>query len=290
MFIVAGGLAISTPAEVQPQGVQSGIGQIRSLVSRGDSAAARRLADSMATAPSAQPNDQAEALYWRGLLAPVAKEGRVDLARVAVEYPLSPVAADALYRLAHLDLAAGDRANAQRQLARAHATYNGGSTGGDAAFELGQMLLADGSVREGCAALDSGLARTPVDQIEKRNRMAYVRRPCERLVAEPPPDSVVTTPPGPAPEKGRGQRGAASGRTSNRGRTWSAQVGAFALKPEAEKVVSRLAAHGYEARVTDEKPFRVRIGRFADRADAVALIAKLKGEKTPAILVEAERP
>jgi cell division septation protein DedD len=34
----------------------------------------------------------------------------------------------------------------------------------------------------------------------------------------------------------------------------------------------------------------VRIGRFAKRADATALVAKLKSEKTSAFLVEAERP
>ena len=37
---------------------------------------------------------------------------------------------------------------------------------------------------------------------------------------------------------------------------------------------------GYEARVTGERPFRVRIGRYAKRADATALVAKLKAEKT----------
>jgi cell division protein FtsN len=68
-------------------------------------------------------------------------------------------------------------------------------------------------------------------------------------------------------------------------------VGAFANRADAERTAQRLVARGYEARVSGEqRPFRVRIGRYAKRADATALIAKLKAEKTSAILVEAERP
>jgi cell division protein FtsN len=37
------------------------------------------------------------------------------------------------------------------------------------------------------------------------------------------------------------------------------------------------------------KPYRVRIGRFTNRAEAADVVAKLKTEKTAAIIVEAER-
>jgi cell division protein FtsN len=51
-----------------------------------------------------------------------------------------------------------------------------------------------------------------------------------------------------------------------------------------------LSDRGYEARVTNEKPFRVRIGRYARRVEAVDLAAKLKDAKITAIVVEAEKP
>lgn len=73
-------------------------------------------------------------------------------------------------------------------------------------------------------------------------------------------------------------------------RLWSAQVGAFASKDDADRIAARLLTRGYDVRVTEEQPFRVRIGKFSKRADAAAMVAKLKAERTAAILVEAERP
>ena len=58
----------------------------------------------------------------------------------------------------------------------------------------------------------------------------------------------------------------------------------------SERLAKKLNDRGYEARVTDEKPFRVRIGRYARRADAIDLVAKLKDAKIAAIVVEAEKP
>ena len=48
----------------------------------------------------------------------------------------------------------------------------------------------------------------------------------------------------------------------------------------------RAAANYYG--YTPDKPYRVRIGRLTSRTDAVALAAKLTGQGTTAIVVEAE--
>jgi cell division septation protein DedD len=277
------------------QGGRTPVDRIRGLVAQGDSATARRIADSLATSGNAADSSRAEGYFWRGVLTASARERRLDLVRAAVEYPLSPVAGDALFRIALMDLASGDRANARRLLQRAVRDYAASSSSGDAAFELGQMLLADGAARDGCAALDSAIQRTPAEQVEKRNRMSYVRRPCAQIVTEPPKDSQ----PEPAGRSGsaggstsapRGRGTTGNTRAATSTRQWSAQVGAFASKDEADRVAARLTTRGYEVRVTEAKPFRVRVGKFATRADAAAMVAKLKAEKTNAILVEAERP
>ena len=55
-------------------------------------------------------------------------------------------------------------------------------------------------------------------------------------------------------------------------------------------MAARLKARGYDARVTRETPFRVRIGQFPKRGDAAALARKLQQSKITAIVVESERP
>lgn len=269
--------------------------RIRALAARGDSAGARRLADSLARSAAAGTEDAADGLYWRGALTRSRDSARSDLSRVVVDHPGSPVAGDALYRLALMDLAENDRASARRRLLRVDRDYGTSASAGNAAAELGSMLMTDGASREGCVALDSALARIPAEQVEKRNRLTYLRRPCALIEAEAPRD---TAPSG----AGRGAADTAAtaamtppargGRPApaTRGRQWSVQVGAFATRADAEEVAKRLTARGYEARVTPERPFRVRIGRFSGRPAAAALVAKLKAEKTTAIIVEAERP
>jgi cell division septation protein DedD len=288
-------LALLVAAGAGAQEAQTTGQRIHALVTRGDSAAARRLADSLVANSGAVVLDAAEGLYWRGALARSRDSARVDLSRVVVEYSQTATAGDALYRLAMMDLASGDRASARRRLVRAGRDYTTSITTGDAALELATLLIADGSMRDGCAALDSALQHIPAEQVEKRNRVSYMRRPCAQAEAEASADTTVSAGRGvtKAPEaassgtSGRGARAAAAPATVAR---WSVQVGAFNTRAEADRAAQRLTTRGYEARVTGERPFRVRIGRYAKRAEASALVAKLKAEKTPAFLVEAERP
>jgi cell division protein FtsN len=61
------------------------------------------------------------------------------------------------------------------------------------------------------------------------------------------------------------------------GTQYSVQLAAYNTQREADAAVKRFATRGVEARVDgSEKPFRIRTGRFAAQADAVALLAKLK--------------
>jgi cell division protein FtsN len=76
------------------------------------------------------------------------------------------------------------------------------------------------------------------------------------------------------------------------------QVAAYDARPGAEALAARLVARGFDARVTggaDGTPFRVRVGRFATRAEALAAQRDLRrrglaGWVAPAEPLEAGAP
>ena len=76
--------------------------------------------------------------------------------------------------------------------------------------------------------------------------------------------------------------------TGHRG--WALQVGSFASRDNADKLVRELRAHSYSAYVVSSGSgatirHKVRIGPFADRTAAERLLAKLKAQKySPSIV------
>jgi DedD protein len=71
---------------------------------------------------------------------------------------------------------------------------------------------------------------------------------------------------------------------------WAVQLGSFASRANAEKLVGRLKAHEASAYVSSSGQgaslrYRVRIGPLADRAAAERVLAKLKKEGHSASLV-----
>lgn len=285
--------------------------RLAALGERRDTASTRRVADSvLAGTPS--PMAQAEALYWRGVLTAPRGAGRADLLRIIIDHPSLKRAGDALYALAIDDLAAGDRSGARTRLSRVLRDHAGSASGVEAAVRLGQLLLDDGDLAGGCGAYDSALVYLPAESVERRNQVNYARRPCERLAEQPareksalagdtarspvtgsardsaaPPAAMPPTParssPTPSPRNTRRPNAAVPVVR------WSAQVAAYTTRADADRVAERLKTRGFDVRVTSERPFRVRIGRYAVRSEAVALVGRLKAEGTNAILVEAER-
>ena len=72
---------------------------------------------------------------------------------------------------------------------------------------------------------------------------------------------------------------------------YSVQVAAYPTEAAASKFRETLAARGYDVRVWGtEAPFRVRVGRFATRAEASALAQELRTKMIAkdAYVVEAE--
>ncbi len=278
------------------------LARAQALATAGNRTAARSLVDSVLADTDPSQAWYADALYLRGTLAPTPADGRKDLLRLVVDFPFSTRVGDALFRLSQHELDGGDRVAARRHLERLVRDHAAGPSGAEGAFQLGRLLMEDGDVRAACVALDSALAHEPVESVERRNRIAYLQRPCDRLRTEnaasvPQSDSIARGRlPGAAPARGSAGASAGAARAPNAGRgtaaatRWSAQVAALEARADAAALAGRLKGSGHDARVTGTGPFRVRIGRFATRAEAAALVSRLRGERMTAIVVEAERP
>jgi DedD protein len=105
--------------------------------------------------------------------------------------------------------------------------------------------------------------------------------------AAPPPrtpstDSLETTVPAPI--------SVAAAKPAAAGRTWAVQLGSFASRANADKLVHQLKSRGFPVYVAQggsgpSLRYRVRIGPMADRGAATQAIAKLKSAGQTASLV-----
>ncbi len=252
----------------------------RRLVNDGDAKAGRALVDSVLAAASAGSPVYADALYWRGVLAEDGEAARTDLLRVAIEFPLSPRASEALLRLAQLEFTRGDRIAAQRHLDRLAREYPEAPSHAAGRYWAGRLLLEDAKPVEACVALRDARRLAATGDVELLNQIAYYARPCDAIEigAKMRADSAVAG----ATRKAAEQRAAAA-----KGK-WSVQLAAYSNRSDALAVVKRLEARGVDARVTPTKPWRVRVGYYATRAAAAAAARQFSTTRSKAIVVEAE--
>jgi DedD protein len=113
-------------------------------------------------------------------------------------------------------------------------------------------------------------------------------RPVEKLEKKPAPPApapvVAARPPTPRVAPAKVAAATPVGR-------FSVQVGAFADRASADKLVAQLKGHGYTTYVKADgegslKRFRVRVGPVNGRPRAEDLVAKLKGEKLSGWIVD----
>jgi len=254
--------------------------RVSALLAAGDRQVAYRLADSLLTMTRDTDPGYPDALYWRAFASANAAAAERDYLKLAIEYPLSERAEDALLLLAQLESARGDRTGALRHLDRLQREHPGGRNAGKAAFWTARLALDMGDSLHGCSALTEAQARVPREDVETRNQMEYFALQCATVRA--PVDSAgatgAKTPPGGNPP----------GATANGG--YSVQIAAFNKKSDAQALARRLKQRGFEVRVAGTtKPFRVRIGRYASRAEAEAALGRLKKARLTGRVVDAER-
>ena len=256
------------------QSSDSTLARIARLVNRGDRQGAHAAADSLlATTPSGS-GTYAEGLYWRAFAAGNAADAERDYLRVAIEYPLSPRAEDALLLLSQLEFARGDRASALRHLDRLIRDHPTSQSIGRASFWTARIAFDQGDTLRACTALGTARAQLTAEDVETRNQVEYFAPRC-----------AVHT---------RGTSDSTSGRSlvssappSNA--EYSLQVAAFKTTREAHALATRLKKRGFDVRVSHvDTWYRVRIGRYQSRVEAANAQVRAKASKVITRVIEAE--
>ena len=271
------------------------------MVAEGQGDAGRALVEAELRAAAPGSSRYVEALFWRAALAASAAEAERDYKRIIIEHPLSPWAADALLRLAQLELARGDRARALEHLDRLMLEHPASAARPRTAYWMARVLFEQGDARGACARLAEAERSTPAQDVELRNQVEYYRQRCVGVdtSAVAAADTARSSPAAPDTTATRPTRAAApdtaaaapvAGRGEGRG-AYTVQVAAYNTRAEAERLQRRLRARGFEARVAGSaKPYRVRIGRYATRAEATEAMRRMQQANVFGFVTEAETP
>jgi hypothetical protein len=239
---------------------------------RGD--AARRLV--AAELAKARVGDSAyvEALYWRARLAVTGDSAERDLRRVAIEFPGSRWADDALLQLAQLAMAAGNPPSALALAERLRGDYPGSELRPQAALWAGRAAFDLGDARGACALLDSARTEGGAD-VEFVNRVAFYHARCAALPAVPAtgqpaapgPDSARPQPRPSVPQAATPRVGAPSAAHPGE---FAIQVAAVRTEAEASRVLKRIADAGLSGHVAagSDGLRRVRVGAYATEREA----------------------
>jgi cell division septation protein DedD len=297
----------SESAAAQRTAADSVFVRAEQAVREGAGSAGRALVDSVLGATPPDSPVYAEALYWRATFAVSAEDAEPHFRRIVVEHPAHARAEDATWRLAQLELARGDRERALAHLQRFEREYPSSAHRARASLMLARLYLDQRELPSGCSALGSARAAVGAGETELRNQIEYYVPRCEgvdttaaarsgeRIAAgEASTDSVRTA-------TNRSRTSASSGADSSSGgaprRTtaraptgrYTVQLAAFNTRREAQSLVDALRDRGIEARIAgDKRPFRVRTGRYATRAEANRALATIKAKKLNGFVTEAE--
>lgn len=275
---------LSGPALARAQGgsgispaMDRAIARARSAVDAGDGADARAILDSLVAAAPSGGNDLAEALFWRATLAERVSDSERDWKRLVIEAPLAPRATDALQRLGELEMLRGHPAEARTYFARIVREYPGAARARSQLW-IAKSWVAQRDLPRACVALADASA-SGVPEGELRLQADELGRQCatvdRKLIARVAADTAAT---GTAKETSKDTpKEKAKTKAVPANARYSVQLAAFDTRDEGEALARRLAAQGFDARVDgDAKPFRVRSGYYATRAQANAALARLK--------------
>lgn len=296
LFLCCAGLQAQSTDSTRVPG-DSVLQRARQLVNDGRDADGRKLIDSVLKATTPDSAVYAEALYWRAALSATAADAERDYRRLLIEAPLSARAEDALLQLAQLEQARGDKRGAADHLQRFMLTYAKSPARPRVALSLVRLLFDMGPQQQAraCEALRTGREAVPVENAELRNQLEFYEPRCANVeVAAAPPTSTDTaaasvTPAAPAPDTVRRPEPTAApaaapvpslpAQPSKSESFYSVQVAAYDSAEPAKRMARQLVSRGIEARVDGTtRPFRVRVGKYGTRANAVKAARTLKAQ------------
>jgi cell division septation protein DedD len=261
-------------------GADTVLQRVRSLVAQGQTAVARALVDSLLTVTPTTSPSYASVLYTRGTLETNADSAENDYRRLIIEYAASPRVADALLRLAQLELARGDRTQAAAHLDRLIREQLPNQTGATFARTELQVGLAYFDLQDAahaCSALAAARTAAPASDVELRNRIDYNVGRC------PPPETAANNPAQPrdttrgargAGATGRPAAGAASDTMSGHGAKTGAKSGASS-KARSTPAAPTTPKKGTSDQGTAHSAYSVQVAAYPTHAAAVALVDRL---------------
>jgi cell division septation protein DedD len=276
------------------------------LAQEGMGDSARAIVKLVADATSPSDTLFPQVLYAGAVVAATPQEMRRDLQRVTAEYAASTWADRALLRLAQLDYAGNDRESAVRDLERLRLDYPTSPVYAQAAFWAGRIYFELGRPPSACRWLAEGMGRVGND-VELKNQLLFYNQRCAgvaldtarvdsarvdsttRVAAGPTADSAkLADAPAPATDT-TAHAAAASGAPSHpapkpdsaaRGpahTVFRIQVAAVNTRPAADDIAKRLRGGGLEPVIVAEKGlYKVRVGAYPSRAAAAAALPGIR--------------
>jgi cell division septation protein DedD len=265
-------------------------------------------------------------IYTQAMIASDANEMRRTLQRVAVEYSSSSWADDALLRLVQLDYASGNLPGAAHNLERIRLDYPGSILLPQASYWAARTYFDQKNPEMACRWIADGLGASS-SNVELQNQLGYLDQRCAgvRTVAaragadsqpdpasggtdtaalppnqteSPAPTAAVppppTTPPPAQPQPTtpappRADPAPVASPPPAAGTRYRIQITAVRSPATAERMAAKLKSQGLTVVTAEEGGlFKVRVGDYATRAEAAAVLPDLKARLGGSPFVVAE--
>lgn len=288
---------------------------------RGDSARTKIRRLLAATSPTDTLYPQI--IYAQAMVASDANEMRRQLQRVAVEYSSSSWADDALLRLVQLDYASGNLDGAARHLERIRLDYPDSPLLPQTSYWAARTYFDQKTPELACRWIADGLARSR-GNIELENQLGYLDQRCAAvradlaarspvdseagapaggtdtaaLPAETPDTSAPPAPPEPTPPTSTPEPAPAAktppvptpavSKPAGSAR-FRVQITAVRASATADALAAKLTRQGLAPVVVQEGGlYKVRVGDYTTRQEAVAAVPELKAKLGGSPFVVAE--
>ncbi len=244
-------------------------------------------------------------LYSSALISPTAEDVKQKLQRVVVEYPFSPWAEPSMIALAQLDYANGDPAGAGRTLEKFRTDHATSSFYPVAALWGARAGFDANDTRGACQWVTDGLARVGDDASTRAELLALGRRcpsaapvttaqasapaPAAPVAtapstALPAPDTIVrpagsTSVPAPPEKPAPVTTTPATASPAAVPGAYRVQIVAANSQEAADEMLDRAKQAGFKGLIVREGAFyKVRLGEYATRSEAMAAAAKVKAK------------
>lgn len=217
----------------------------------------RRLLASLSPTDSVYP----QALLAAAKIAPDAQSVASNLNRITVEYGAGPWADDALLLLTQLYYAQRDLVQTTQTAERLNRDYPDSPFRARANFSAARAYFELKNEARGCELIQQSLDGAG-DDVEFKNQVTFYAARCSAAST-----TTATTPPP-----------ADTAKSTPAAHAYAVQVLAVKSAAQVDDMLTRLKVMGFDARVVRDTTgfFKVRVGRYATREEAVRTQRRLK--------------